>query len=234
MNLDRIQTPGSRFKARGTNVNKLDAIRAPLLAVMSYLPTAYLAEAVEVDDYFCFTLHIVHSTVNNMNSKEKTPSSGRNLRKLSLSIGHFIRYWGFRRVHGAIWTQLYLAKTPLSCTDLTHNLGLSKALISPALDELCKYKLIREAPAPNQKTKVYVAAEDVNEVIQHVLKTREAKMLQQITKDFSSFQQREAAAENISDARVKSLETMIISANMMLQIMLAQNNLMKLPMELDS
>ena len=97
--------------------------------------------------------------MNNMKSKDqnkdRATTSQKNLQKLSLSIGNFIRYWGFRRIHGAIWTQLYLSKTPLSCTDLTSRLGLSKALISPALDELCKFKLIFEAPAPNEKTKIY-------------------------------------------------------------------------------
>lgn len=169
-----------------------------------------------------------------MKSKENTTGTSQHLRKLSLSIGNFIRYWGFRRVHGAIWAQLYLAKFPLSCTDLTHNLGLSKALISPALDELVKYKLIYEAPAPNQKTKVYAAEDNINDVIKHVLKTRESKMLQQITQDFSLFQQKEAGEAIFCERRVKSLDTMIFSANMMLEIMLAQKDLMNLPIELES
>ena len=62
---------------------------------------------------------------------------------------------------------------------------MSKALISPALDELCHYKLIREAPAPNEKTKLYEAEEDINAVIKHVLTIREARMLRQIGNDFS-------------------------------------------------
>ena len=86
-----------------------------------------------------------------MKSKVKAPS----VQKLSLSIGNFIRYWGFRRIHGAIWTQVFLSKTPLSCTDLTERLGLSKALISPALEELCHYHLIQVVASPNDKTKLY-------------------------------------------------------------------------------
>lgn len=153
------------------------------------------------------------------------------LRKLSLSIGHFIRYWGFRRVHGAIWTQLYVSKTPLSCTDLTTRLDLSKALISPALEELCHYKLIRETPAPNEKTKTYEAVDDINEVIQHVLRTREAQMLKQITKDFSNFN---STSKNdfIDQNKVKELGEMILSANLMLEILVSQKDIMKLPQEL--
>lgn len=171
--------------------------------------------------------------MNNMKSKDLTSKSQKNLQKLSLSVGNFIRYWGFRRIHGAIWTQLYLSKTPLSCTDLTARLGLSKALISPALDELCQYKLITEAPAPNEKTKVYKAAENINEVIQHVLRTREAKMLKQITNDFSAFSDMENESDAIDSSRVESLGEMIIAANLMLEIMLSQKDILKMPSELD-
>lgn len=172
--------------------------------------------------------------MNNMKSKEKTSRPSKSLQKLSLSVGNFIRYWGFRRIHGAIWTQLYLSKTPLSCTDLTKRLGLSKALISPALDELALYKLIRETPAPNDKTKLYEATDNMSEVILHVLKTRESKMLKQIRQDFSSFKESDGGSDQLNESRVNSLEEMILSANLMLEMMLAQKDLMDLPNQLAS
>lgn len=172
--------------------------------------------------------------MNNMKSKENRAKPDKSLQTLSLSVGNFIRYWGFRRIHGAVWTQLYLSKTPLSCADLTLNLGLSKALISPALDELCKYKLIFEAPAPNEKTKLYEASENINDVIRHVLKTRELKMLKQISKDFSSFNKSASKSENLREDRVQSLQSMILSANMMLEIMLAQEDLTGLPFNFEN
>lgn len=171
--------------------------------------------------------------MNNMKSKEISAREKKHLQKLSLSIGHFIRYWGFRRIHGAIWTQLYLSKTPLSCTDLTQKIGLSKALISPALEELCQYKLIHEAPAPNEKTKVYEASENINEVIQHVLKTREAKLLKQITKDFGAFNENEADSGAFDAKKVKSLGEMISAANLMLEIMLAHEDILQMPFDLE-
>lgn len=178
-------------------------------------------------------LHIVHTNMNNMKSKLKDKKTSNQLKKLSLSIGDFIRYWGFRRVHGAIWTQLYLSKVPLSCKNLTDNLGLSKALISPALDELCRYNLIYEAPAPNDKVRLYLAAQDVNEVIRQILKTRELKILKQITLDFTELKQRDSGALETNTDRIDSLEEMIFSANVMLEVMLDQKDLMKLPLELD-
>ncbi len=160
--------------------------------------------------------------MNYMKSKE----SNLKLRKLSLSVGGFIRYWGFRRIHGAIWTQMYLSNKPLSCTDLTRRLGLSKALISPALEELCEYQLIKESPGPNEKTKNYLAAENLNDVIRHVLKMREEKMLKQITSDFSDFS--DSADNNLAlnQERVKSLGEMIVTANMMLEILMAQKDIL--------
>lgn len=121
---------------------------------------------------------------------------------------------------------MYLSKTPLSCTDLSERLGVSKALISPALEELCSYKLIVEAPAPNEKTKVYKDADNINEVIQHVLRTRESKMLSQITDDFSAFNQSEAQFDDLDERKVRSLGEMILSANLMLNLMLSQKDLL--------
>ena len=167
--------------------------------------------------------------MNNMKSKPKKSKTSNQLKKLSLSIGDFIRYWGFRRVHGAIWAQLYLSKSPLSCTDLTINLGLSKALISPALDELCQYKLIFEAPAPNDKVRVYSAEQDVNEVIRQILKTRELKILKQIARDFSDLKRRDSDGGEVNLRRLDRLEEMIFSANVTLEVIIDQKDLLKLP-----
>ncbi|MES2769884.1 MAG: hypothetical protein V4596_12125 [Bdellovibrionota bacterium] len=154
-----------------------------------------------------------------------------HLQKLSLSIGDFIRYWGFRRIHGAIWTQIYVSKAPLSCKDLTVSLGLSKALVSPALEELCQYRLIHEAPSPNKKTKLYVATENISEVIKHVLKNREAKILQKITKNFSTLKSAQSKKTDVNLERLKSLEEMISAANLMLGLFVTQKDVFKLSME---
>ncbi len=166
-----------------------------------------------------------------MASPKRSTKSQKELQKLSHSIGGFIRYWGFRRIHGSVWTQLYLSSTPLSCKDLTQNLGVSKALVSPALEELCQYKLIHEVASPNEKTKLYSADPNTTAVIKNILQTREAKMLTQIVQDFSHFQK--SHPPDLDPVRIKSLGDMILSANMMLNIMLAQTDLFDLPTEFD-
>jgi two-component system phosphate regulon sensor histidine kinase PhoR len=40
------------------------------------------------------------------------------LHSLSEQIGDFIQYWGFKKIHGMIWTHLYLSSTPLSAHEL--------------------------------------------------------------------------------------------------------------------
>jgi DNA-binding transcriptional regulator GbsR (MarR family) len=120
---------------------------------------------------------------------------------------------------------VYLSQTPVSCTQLTEQLSLSKALISPALKELCQYRLIHVVSSPNQKTKLYAPVENINQVIRDVLKNREAKMLQQISKDFSDVDSSENPSSVINKKRLKSLGKMILSANFLLELLVAKKNL---------
>lgn len=167
--------------------------------------------------------------MNDMESKD----SITKLRKLSLSVGEFIRYWGFRRIHGAIWTQLYLSEDPLSCTDLTQRLDLSKALISPALEELLEYDLIYEVPGPNLKVKTYTAKEDVVSVIKNILKTRETQLIKQVNEDYDRVKKVAAKSGGLSPQRLDNLEEMLLSANLMLQILVKEEDLIGLPREIE-
>jgi DNA-binding transcriptional regulator GbsR (MarR family) len=173
---------------------------------------------------------MVHTSMNHMGKQLKKDP----MQKLCLSVGNFIRYWGFRRIHGAVWAQLYLSKTPLSCSDLTRMLGHSKALISPALLELSQYELIREVPGPNDKTKLFAPTENINEIINNVLKKREAKMLEQINKDYAALESSQNQHPEIDEVRLESMGEMILSANMMLELILSQKNLPKMRMEFDA
>ena len=167
--------------------------------------------------------------MNNMKSKDALSK----LRQLSLSIGDFIRYWGFRRVHGAIWAQLYLSKTPLSCVDLTERLDLSKALISPALEELVEYDLIYEVEGPNQKTKLYSAEEDVNLVIKKILKNRECELIKKVAENYDKVKSLPVEKLDISTERLDKISEMVFSANLMLKILVQEEDLIGLPREFE-
>lgn len=113
-----------------------------------------------------------------MTSSSSPKASDKAVVQLADHVGDFIRYWGFRRIHGQIWTLLYLHSDPLGPTELAERLGVSKALISSALEELLEHELIEELAVPNnKKAKLFQACEDVIGVIQKVLKKRELKIV---------------------------------------------------------
>ncbi len=166
---------------------------------------------------------------NEKNTAKSKTKINSELQALSSSIGHFIHYWGFRRIHGAIWTQLYLYKTPLNCTQLAKNLDLSKALISPALQELCDHQLIEEVPSQNEKTKFYRAASNIGDVVKNILKTREQQMLNQINNNFLKFVDKSSQNEFLNQERVQKLQEMILSANLLLELIMSQNEILQFP-----
>ena len=99
------------------------------------------------------------------------------LEELANEVGDFICYWGFKRIHGRLWTHIYLAKAPLDAGRLMQRLKVSKALISLSLNDLLKYDVIVESGKSLRGTQTYVANPEVLEVILNVLKRREQKML---------------------------------------------------------
>lgn len=113
--------------------------------------------------------------MNNMNKQEIL-----KVQEMAELVGEFMRYWGFRNIHGELWTHLYLSKEPLSGTDLVERLGVSKALVSPALKELADEGLIYLAPKVNAKLKKYLAQEDVGQVIRGVLARREQPLIEKV------------------------------------------------------
>lgn len=120
---------------------------------------------------------MVHTNVNYMKKKDLL-----KLQKLSASIGHFIRYWGFRKIHGEIWAVVYLSLKPLSGIEIGKTLKVSKALVSPALKELEAEGLIIQTESENSKTKRYIAEDNVEKIIRGVLKRREVPMINKIHK----------------------------------------------------
>lgn len=149
------------------------------------------------------------------------------LRSLSESVGDFIRYWGFRRIHGQIWTQVFLSKDSLSGADLTQRLGVSKALISPALAELESYGLILMAE-DGKKTKRYTAAPDVIPVIKDILKDREAKIIARTKEQFEALnkihKKRGTQDSLLKEDRIEELGEMVALAQFALNFIIGQSD----------
>lgn len=113
----------------------------------------------------------------------------KDLAKLADSVGDFIRYWGFRRIHGQIWTLLFLKNQAISPTEIAKSLGVSKSLISSAINELEEHGLImpfNNDVSGNRKTKFFKAESDVIKIIQNILKTRELKLITDVKKNIDN------------------------------------------------
>lgn len=136
------------------------------------------------------------------------------LKALAEAVGDFIRYWGFRRIHGQLWTQIYLSDKPLSGADLMRNLDVSKALVSPALSELQQFNLI-ECLEVDGRTKTYKANPEVFKVIRSILKEREKKMIRDARERFEDLSRSLAREPEslVNSDRMKALGEMISAAD---------------------
>lgn len=147
------------------------------------------------------------------------------VKQLSTGIGNFIRYWGFRRIHGEIWSVVYLSAEPMSGIEIGKILGVSKALVSPALKELEAEGLIRQIPSENAKTKRYVAEENVTAIIQGVLKRRELPMIATIQKSHELISRELKEGGGINLDRLQNMGVMIQMAQMSLASLMDRNGL---------
>lgn len=147
------------------------------------------------------------------------------VRKLAQNIGHFIRYWGFRQIHGEIWALVYLSEKPLSGIEIGQYLKVSKALVSPALKELEAEGLIRRAPSENSKTKRYEAEEDVIQIIHAVLKRREWPMMEQIHQSYEDVKKSLPQDAAIQADRLEKMGMMIQMGQLGLMTLLNINEI---------
>ena len=99
------------------------------------------------------------------------------LEELAAQVGEFIQYWGFKKVHGRIWTHLFLSDHPLDAGDLGKRLKISKALVSMSIADLMEYDVIEEVGKGDQGTTLYRANPDQTKVIFNVLRRRERRLL---------------------------------------------------------
>jgi len=105
--------------------------------------------------------------------------------KLAELIGNFIEYWGFKAVHGRIWTMIFLSKEPVNAKFLIDKLDISKALVSMSIKDLLHYNVITEVEKDGPSTQKYTFNPDIFTVVTNVLKTRESQLLREINEQIS-------------------------------------------------
>jgi len=87
------------------------------------------------------------------------------------TVGAFIESWGFKAIHGKVWTILALRRAPTAQTEVAEILGVSRSLVSTAISELVEYGLVR--PIGDHRNAPYEARLDVWPTISDVLRRRE-------------------------------------------------------------
>ncbi len=100
----------------------------------------------------------------------------RRVLKVCDGVGAFIEYWGFKAIHGRIWTMLALKGVPASQSDIARTLQVSRSLVSTAVSELVDYGLVR--PVGDHRNAPYEAVLDVWPTISDVLREREWMLLE--------------------------------------------------------
>ncbi len=149
------------------------------------------------------------------------------LQELSEQIGEFIHYWGFKRVHGRIWTQLFLSDKPLDSADLVRQMKISKALVSISVRELLEYEVITEAGKSDRGTNLYSVNHDVLQVILNVLRGREKRLLGRIQGAQEALERvplETKIANDISPDRLEKLKTLVGDASSALEGLIALRN----------
>lgn len=87
------------------------------------------------------------------------------------AVGAFIETWGFRSIHGRVWSLLALSTRPLSQAEVAERLGVSRSLVHLAVNELATLGLVGQVS--EQRNAPYEARMDVWPTITGVLRQRE-------------------------------------------------------------
>ncbi|MDH4467044.1 MAG: hypothetical protein QE271_03230 [Bacteriovoracaceae bacterium] len=144
-----------------------------------------------------------------------------NLRDL---VAEFMEYWGFKKVHGEIWLHLYLSEVPLDASQIMQKLSISKALVSITLKDLLLYGVIQESQISEQNTRMYVANEDISEVIKRVLRKREQFMIKKIRlahQQLSELPVSSLSESKLNKNRIKDLGKLIKRGNRGLDLIMS-------------
>jgi len=148
------------------------------------------------------------------------------LEDLAEQIGSFIEYWGFKKVHGQIWTHIFLAAEPIDSTTLVKRLNVSKALVSLAIKDLLKYDVIHVVGQGSRRKILFQSNPDLIKVITQVLRMRERKMLSQIMSSYKNLKKMkldDKGAVELSVDKTCELGNMIEAAELSLDALISSD-----------
>jgi DNA-binding transcriptional regulator GbsR (MarR family) len=148
-------------------------------------------------------------------------TSDSRLLSMAEKVGSFIEYWGFKQVHGKVWTLIFLASAPVDANYLKDSLKISKALTSMTIKDLLFYNVILEVEKDRPGTQKYKINPDITNVILDVLRQRELKMLFEIRSAFDILKSSQAKKPTVQvhAQRLDELGAMVDTAKLLLESM---------------
>jgi DNA-binding transcriptional regulator GbsR (MarR family) len=165
----------------------------------------------------------MRSMVDPRSQLADAPLSLPEMTELAEAMGNFIRYWGFKKIHGKIWLHLYLSDTPLDAGTLSRRLDVSKGLMSLALRDLLEHEVICGAGKSARATQLFCASSELLTVILNVLKRREKHLLAHIDVAFrllAALPDEQKSQHRLSHARLRDLGGLIRDAQSHLEELL--------------
>lgn len=149
-----------------------------------------------------------------------------DLKELEKLIGSFMQYWGFKKIHGRIWTHLYTSIEPLDSQTLISRLKVSKGLMSLAVRDLLTYEVILPVSTGKHGVTFYKANPDVMNVITNVLKKREATMLSSVNscvERLAAYNKTELSNAKLDFKNLENIKVMTQSAQGLLNLFILQS-----------
>ncbi len=149
------------------------------------------------------------------------------LLKLESIVGLFMEYWGFKKIHGRIWTHLFTSKLPLDSIELMSRLKVSKGLMSIAIRDLLDYDVIKISHVGRHGSTFYRANTDLIAVISNVLKKRELKMLSDAKKaseDLLRIRPEKLNGFGLDIDKIQKVLELTTSGQLILQMFLEQDH----------
>jgi HTH-type transcriptional regulator, glycine betaine synthesis regulator len=88
-------------------------------------------------------------------------------------VGDLMGFWNFKPSMGRLWAVLYLSQQPLSAEELVEASGLSAGSVSMTLQELQRWGVVRRAPGPHTRSRLFEAETDILSLVTRVFRERE-------------------------------------------------------------
>jgi HTH-type transcriptional regulator, glycine betaine synthesis regulator len=145
--------------------------------------------------------------------------------KVADQIGVLMDFWGFKRVHGRVWSILFLAQAPLSAAEIRKRLGVSVGATSMALTELRRWGAVREVRTGDRSAH-FEPETNIWRLVARVLQDRERRLLDETLEVLSSaMQELRTEGATVAAKRVEKLVWLTRLARGMLDMLASRGEL---------